>query len=242
MADVIGHYKNLLAAVYSWMAGGEEEQIKGNRSFFKANGVIPFGCREAVDLGCGSGFQSIPLAENGFRVTAIDLSDTLLAELETRRNGLEIIPVHADLRDFAKFVPERVELVVCMGDTLTHLSGLNEIERLIRDIYDRLVEGGKLVLGFRNFMQELPREARTIPVRSDDATVFTCFLEYEEGHVVVNDVLYTRGVAGWELKKSFYKKLRLDPEKVLELLKGIGYHNSTLREERGIATIMAVKP
>ena len=36
----------------------------------------------AIDLGAGCGFQSIPLARLGFTVTAIDLDEKLLDELQ----------------------------------------------------------------------------------------------------------------------------------------------------------------
>lgn len=179
MADVTGHYKDLLAGVYTWLYGGAEARLAENRAFFAANGISPRGCGNAADLGCGPGFQCIPLAEIGFAVTAIDLSETLLAELEARRAGLNITTVRGDLLDFAGYVPERLELAVCMGDTLTHLPGFGEVERLLHDIHGRLEEGGKLALTFRNLTQEVPRGDRFIPVRSDGNMVFSCFLEYE---------------------------------------------------------------
>ncbi len=241
MADVTGHYKDLLAGVYTWLYGGADRGIEDNRAFFAANGIAPRGCGNAVDLGCGSGFQSIPLAETGFAVTAIDLSEKLLAELETRRDGLNITIVRTDLLDFTGYVPERLELVVCMGDTLTHLAGFGEVERLVRDIHGRLEAGGKLVFTFRNHTREIPYGDRFIPVRSDEEMVFSCFLEYEGDYVIVHDLLYTRGASGWDLKKSFYKKLRISPSWVMLVIESAGYRTATLHEERGLATIIAEK-
>ena len=73
----------------------------------------------AVDLGCGSGFQSIGLARLGFRVLAIDFSHRLLAELNERARGLPIAAIAGDIREVAALAPTGVELVVCMGDTLS---------------------------------------------------------------------------------------------------------------------------
>lgn len=241
MADVAGHYQNLLAGVYTWLYGGADARIADTRVFFAANGIAPRGCGNAVDLGCGSGFQSIPLAEIGFSVTALDFSETLLAELEARCAGLKITTACADLLDFARHVPERLELAVCMGDTLTHLPGFGEVERLLRDLHGRLEKGGKLVLTFRNLTQEVPRGDRFIPVRSDENRVFSCFLEYEGDFAIVHDLLYTHGAAGWELKKSFYKKLRISPAWVMLVIEGAGYRTAALHEERGLATIIAEK-
>ncbi len=241
MADVTAHYQELLAEVYSWLAGGADARIAENRAFFAANGIAPRGCANAVDLGCGPGFQSIPLAEAGFAVTAIDLSAELLAELKTHGGGLNIITVQDDLLNFAAHVPARLELAVCMGDTLTHLAGFGDVERLLREVHGRLEPGGKLVLTFRNLTPETPYADRFIPLRSDENMVFSCFLEFEGDHAIVHDLLYTRGAAGWELKKSFYKKLRISPSWVMLVLESIPFRTASLREERGLATIIAEK-
>ncbi len=86
MPSVTEHYANILADHYSWLFGGFGEKAEENRQFFATQGISPHRNGVALDLGCGSGFQSIPLAQLGFRVLALDLSPTLLAEL-TPHNG-----------------------------------------------------------------------------------------------------------------------------------------------------------
>jgi len=61
MADIVAHYENHLSDSYSWLYGGLEFGISENRSFFETNSLISCGSKIAVDLGCGSGFQSISL-------------------------------------------------------------------------------------------------------------------------------------------------------------------------------------
>lgn len=72
MNTVEGHYEQLLAHVYTWMAGGSGQKVEGDRRFFIESGVTPKGCGRALDLDCGSGFQSLALAALGFRVVAVD--------------------------------------------------------------------------------------------------------------------------------------------------------------------------
>ena len=104
------------------MSGGLAQKIEENRKFFKDHHVWPRGSGVAVDLGAGSGFQSIPLAESGFRVIAIDLCKNLLAELKENAEGLPLEIVNDDLLNFPQHCPDGIELVVCMGDTLTLLN------------------------------------------------------------------------------------------------------------------------
>src|SRR5690606_8412084 len=77
----------------------------------------------AVDLGAGFGMHTLPLAKAGHEVIAVDTSDLLLEELATRAQGLRVRAVVGDLMSFPQHLPtgRRADLILCMGDTLTHL-------------------------------------------------------------------------------------------------------------------------
>lgn len=88
MAHVRQHYDDHLAPYYTWICGGAQQKFSENRKFFRRHRAHPRGSGVALDLGAGSGFQTIPLAEAGFRVVAIDASHQLLAELKLNARGL----------------------------------------------------------------------------------------------------------------------------------------------------------
>ncbi len=239
------HYDSHLAAVYSWMAGGAEAAIERNRKFFEAHvGRAKAPARPlAVDLGCGSGFQSIPLAELGYRVLAIDNCPALLAELSSRRGPLPIQSVDADLTKFRNYLNETAELIVCLGDTLTHLPSLEAVAALIRDMAAALAPGGRCLLGFRDYVsRELVGEQRFIPVRSDDNRILTCFLEYHPDHVLVHDLLHERSANGWTQCVSTYRKLRLDPAWVVGQILSAGFSLGRNFVEEGMTCLLAEKP
>ena len=54
------------------MMGGFENAVKRNSDFFAGLDIHPTSSGVALDLGAGCGFQSIPLAEVGFFVVALD--------------------------------------------------------------------------------------------------------------------------------------------------------------------------
>ena len=167
MATVIEHYESHLAACYTWIYGGMDTNLENNRQFFSECGLKLQSESTAIDLGCGSGFQSIPLAELGYQVTAIDLSPILLEELNKQKGDLPIQTVQDDLLLFEQHC-SKADLVVCMGDTLTHLVSLNQVDGLMGKIYHILSEGGQLILTFRDLTVELEDLDRFIPVRQDD--------------------------------------------------------------------------
>jgi predicted TPR repeat methyltransferase len=218
VANVEQHYDQVLSDVYSWMYGGFDSALARFTEFFKSRGIAPRGSGRAVDLGAGCGFQSIPLARLGFSVTAIDLDRKLLEELRTHASDLDITIVQADLLHFDEHVHAPVELVVCMVDTLVHLERKADLSREATDL------------------------DRFIPVRSDDATVFTCFLEYEPETVKVHDLVYRRQDDGrWAFLKSYYRKLRLAQTWVESELARAGFARVDASAERGFVTIVAAK-
>jgi len=216
------HYDNHLGDFYSWMAGDFEEKQREHQQFLADQGISPASTKFAIDLGAGHGIQSVSLAKVGFNVKAIDFNRQLLTELKQNTKGLAVEVIEDDIRAISKYAKPGPELIICWGDTLTHLESVKEIERLLFDCYDALTENGKLIISFRDYSAELIGESRFIPVKSDAGRILTCFLEYFPDHVRVTDLLYEKDVMGWKQKVSSYKKVRFLPSSVKNYLEKIG--------------------
>ena len=83
VTSVKQHYDELLGPVYSWILGDFETAYDANVGLFETLGLAPGPGSLAVDLGSGPGCQSIPLAELGYDVVAIDFCQALLDELQS---------------------------------------------------------------------------------------------------------------------------------------------------------------
>jgi SAM-dependent methyltransferase len=224
MASVREHYDEVLSPHYSRMFGEFDAKVVEQQALLERLGVAALGDRPvAVDLGCGSGFQSIALARLGFRVVAIDFSRRLLAELSERARGLPIEAIAGDIRDVARLAPAAVDLVVCMGDTLPHLEREEDLALVFDGVATRLVVGGRLVLTLRDLSEPLTGLDRIIPLVASDDLIMTCVLEYEPAHVKVHDLVWAREADGWRFRKSVYRKLRLGPQAVITRLQRAGF-------------------
>jgi SAM-dependent methyltransferase len=242
MASVRKHYDNFLAEHYSWMFGDFSAKVQENKDFFKLNSIEPRSGGKALDLGCGSGFQSIALAKLGFRVLAVDMCETLLNELRDRGAGRDIETVQGDILDYSIYADKGpFELAVCMGDTLTHLRKTREVSALFANIYPLLVQGGRLALTFRDLTAELKGIDRIIPVRSTDDKIMATFLEYEETQVNVHDIVFVKGDSGWDLSKSIYRKLRIGIGQVHDFLQHLDFSVISSEVQEGFFVIVAQK-
>lgn len=217
------HYDNHLGNFYSWMIGDFNTRTSEQYVYFKSHSILPHENKCAIDLGCGNGIQSYALAKLGFNVIAIDFNQQLLSDLNERIDNLPITIHETDILNFEDRIENQVELICCMGDTISHFNSIDEIRKIISKIYLKLTVMGKVVLSFRDYSVALNNENRFIPVKSDDHQILTCFLEYSDDNVTVTDLLYANENGKWIQKVSSYQKVRISESKIKEILSAQGF-------------------
>jgi SAM-dependent methyltransferase len=230
-SPVTDHYDRLLGPVYSWMIGELESADARADAELTAVGLPRATRGYAIDLGAGFGLHAVPLARRGYRVLALDSCEALLQELKARAGALPIETCSADLLRFCEHTQSVADVILCMGDTLTHLPDVASVEALLTAVATSLRPGGVFVATFRDYASSaLQGNERFILVRQDHERLLTCFLEYAPGFVRVHDLLHERTAQGWELKVSSYPKLRLAAPRVIHSLEALGF---VVRREAG---------
>jgi SAM-dependent methyltransferase len=242
MQTSAAHYKTHLGPVYAWMLGDLDAAFERAAAEIEAL-PLPRRTGLAVDLGAGLGLHSVALAARGFEVIAIDNCPTLLDELLGRCGGLTVTAHNADLLDFPAYLKGlRPEVIVCMGDTLTHLPDLSAAEALLAMVAASLPHQGVFATTFRDYAgRTLHGDERFISVRADEERILACFLEYGEDHVVVHDLLHEKQDGRWRQSISSYPKIRLAPEWVAARLSANGFAVKRDTTASGMTRIVAIK-
>ncbi len=98
--------------------------------------------RTAVDLACGTGSVALLLAEQGLRVTAVDMSEEMLcvAAQKTCEQGLKVTFACQKLQQLR--LSRAVDLAVCALDSLDYIADPEDCREAIRRIYRVLNPGG----------------------------------------------------------------------------------------------------
>ncbi len=100
--------------------------------------------KQVLDLGCGPGRHALALATQGYPVTAVDTSASLLAQLEQRRGDLPINIVAADMREFRR--AGAFDLVLVMWTSFGYFDNEDDHGRVLDNICASLTNNGRLVL------------------------------------------------------------------------------------------------
>jgi SAM-dependent methyltransferase len=105
-----------------------------------------------LDLACGHGRHAVPLAERGFRVTGLDLSDASLALARERAGeaGVELELVRGDMRD----LPWDVEFdaVINLFTSFGYFEDEADHERVARAVARALRPGGAFLIDTVNLL------------------------------------------------------------------------------------------
>ena len=113
-------------------------------ALFARHATIPV--ESVLDLGCGTGSMTFPLAARGYDMTALDLSPEMLSAAREKADALgreDILWLCQDMRSFELY--GTVRAVVCCLDGINHLTGVGDLERCLGLVHNYLEPGGVFV-------------------------------------------------------------------------------------------------
>lgn len=99
----------------------------------------------ALELGCGTGRVTIPLAQEGIDITGLEAVPAMLARARVKAEGLAIEWVQADLRTFS--LPRRFRLIFETGCVFMHMLERRDQRAFLERARAHLEPDGRLVFG-----------------------------------------------------------------------------------------------
>ena len=114
-----------------------------------------------LDLGCGTGRITIPLARQGVPITGLDVVSPMLARAQSKAADLPITWVQADTRTFQ--LQKQFQLILDTGATLQHLLERADHEAMLARIREHLAPDSCVV--FHTFA---PHPTRLVDLAEHD--------------------------------------------------------------------------
>lgn len=177
--------------------------------------------KSILDLGCGPGRFSIPLANRGYMVTGVDKSPYLLekARLGGQSAGLDIEWIEDDMREFLR--PGAFDLTISMFSSFGYFNRKEEDMLVLRNIHANLKSGGVCLMDLAGKEMMARFYQPTISEKINDGSILI------HRHEIVDD--WTRIKNEWilvrgETAKRFYPILTLySAQEMKDRLSQVGF-------------------
>ncbi|MBH5317017.1 methyltransferase domain-containing protein [Paenibacillus sp. GSMTC-2017] len=187
-----------------------------------------------VDLGCGTGSLSIPLARSGFHVYGIDLSADMLAiarskwdespQASVRPRVGTIRWLQQDMRSWE--LAEPVDTVISFCDCLNYLTEKEDIEAAFQATFAALRSGGSFLFDMHP-PKQLIRYAEEQPFVLDErdiAYIWTCDFEESRCQIEHNLTIFARDRnAKFDRFEETHLQRAYDPDWIEAALRRAGF-------------------
>ena len=141
-----------------------------------------------LDVGAATGNLTAYLSSQGYEVTAIDLSERLIAKAAEKGITVQQLNMLA-IDELPTF-----DNIVCIGNTLPHLDSKTSVQLFLQKAYGQLTQGGKLVLQLVNFQKYFAQQQGdylgNLPLIENDKVKFERYYYLnEEGKIRFKTIL-----------------------------------------------------
>ena len=141
-----------------------------------------------LDVGAATGNLTAYLSSQGYEVTAIDLSERLIAKAAEKGVTVQQLNMLA-IDELPAF-----DNIVCIGNTLPHLDSKTSVQLFLQKAYRQLTQGGKLVLQLVNFQKYFAQQQGdylgNLPLIENDKVKFERYYYLnEEGKIRFKTIL-----------------------------------------------------
>jgi 2-polyprenyl-3-methyl-5-hydroxy-6-metoxy-1,4-benzoquinol methylase len=106
--------------------------------------------KSVLDVACGAGGHSIPLAQRGYRVSGVDLSASMIGLAEKKAAAASAsVDFHiADMRNF--HIGTKFDTAISMFSALDYLPTFADLRRALTSVYKHLHPGSLFIFDFWN--------------------------------------------------------------------------------------------
>ncbi len=108
-----------------------------------------------LELGCGSGRLTIPIAQKRVEIIGVDLSESMLktARAKAQAASVRVTFLQADMREFD--LTGRFSTILIPGNSLLHLLTIEDLKQCLVGVRRHLAERGRLIFDVSNWNPEV---------------------------------------------------------------------------------------
>jgi glycine/sarcosine N-methyltransferase len=127
-----------------------------------------------LDIGCGTGSLAAALGGAGYNVTGIDSDAEMIRRSRLKSEGSSNVRFGIlDMRDLVQhFSPSAFGCVVCFGNTLVHLTAMEDVAAFLRQVRSVLKDRGSFLLQILHYDHVLDHGINHLPLIENERIRF----------------------------------------------------------------------
>ena len=186
----------------------------------KAVALANPGASSVLDLCCGPGRISVPLAQAGLSVTGVDRTAFLLDAARERAAAASVSVewVLSDMRDFVR--PEAFDLVLSMFTSFGYFDRQHEDTGVLRNVLTSLARGGTVLIDVVGKEIVATRRQCRVDTAADGARLVCCHEIFDDWTRIRNEWILVRGdkATTYRFHHTLYSGRELK-----SLMEGVGF-------------------
>ena len=198
---------------------------------------LPKTTGQILDLACGAGRLAVMLAQNGYQVSGVDLSEEMLAlaEMHAREADLAIPFMQGNMLDLSAL--GQYSAVTCFADSFCYLQDEAQVLQAFKEVYQHLENDGKFIFDvitpyqtdevYPGYMYNYTTE--------DQAFIWSSFTDEFE-HSAVHELtffVWNEALASYERVSEIHHERTYELEVYQRLLTQAGFKDITVSADFG---------
>lgn len=156
--------------------------LKGPQKTFLHDYLKQEALTSVLDIGCGTGTYALEISQIGAQVHGVDLSDEMIdiSRRKAQANKSNATFSVADMLNL-RGIKERFDGIVCLGNTLAHVSGEAELKQVLEQFREK---GTHLLIQIVNYDRILAKHVKELPIIRTDKLIFYRFYTHRPDGII----------------------------------------------------------
>ena len=219
------HAYTYLARFYDRLMEADYKQWEAYLLFlFKNNKCVP---QRILDLGCGTGNLTLPLAQRGYSLTGGDISAEMIAMAKSKaeRKDIQIPFFVQDMRQLS-LSGKPFDAIISACDSLNYLVTAKDLRRALRAVFQHLMPGGLFLFDLNSTykLQEIYGESSYADLGTDFAYFWDNEYDQDSSICRMELTFFLKAEDGLYQKvtEEHYQKLWM-PEEIHKIAEDVGF-------------------
>jgi ubiquinone/menaquinone biosynthesis C-methylase UbiE len=192
--------------------------------------------KNILELACGTGNITIPLAKKGYDIAGIDISEEMLmiAREKSQEEGIDLVLLNQDIVDL-DFDLYDLDCVLCACDGFNYILEENDLKSAFNKIYSLLKENGIFIFDISSYYKLSNILGQNVygENRDDIAYLWENYFDEEDDIVQMDLAFFTKENESEKFtrfEETHYQRAYKN-EDILNMLKSSGFENIKLYKD-----------